>query len=55
MFKINLKKNNILTFSQTEAKWDISQQVGDKWKNHVYHMTSLEKKFQHFKNDYIKG
>ena len=40
MFKINLKRNNILTFSEAEAIYDIYQQIEDKWKDHIYPFVS---------------
>ena len=43
IFKINLKRNNVLTFSEAEAIYDIYQQIGDKWKDHIYPKSELEK------------
>ena len=42
-FKINLKKNQVLTFSEAEAICKIYYQIGDKWVDHIYPKNGLEK------------
>ena len=43
MFKINAKKSDIITFSEAETILDVYQQIVDKWKDHIYPKTGLEK------------
>ena len=47
MFKIKLTKNDIFTFSEAETVRNIYQQIGDKWKDHIYPNNCLEKESSH--------